>query len=123
MPRVLNPKDPKEKGKLRRMRVWQEISGLSIDDLEGPVVEVMERLQKMCMDATLAKWKDVEFRHESNYDEGWYELWGTRMETNAEMHYRFGNIRRRKARAKEKKAAEAAISEVRRKAKSKEGGK
>lgn len=93
-----------DKNKLKRMRVEKRIDrhlGLS-----GPVHKVLENITKMHMEAALKGWKDIKIVHVGDYDDSWYELHGTRMETDAEMKHRFARIRREKASAAEKKAVE-----------------
>lgn len=92
-------------GKLKRMRVWDKIKiPDDIDfDLEGPVFEVIERLRELHLRASINGWKEIRLVHESNYDEGWYELHGTRMETDKEMRRRFEFVRKRRAKAPKRK--------------------
>lgn len=85
----------------------KQIGSQNIDeDLEGPIHEVMENISKLQMRASLKGWKDIKVVHEGDYDSCWFELWGTRMETNAEMKRRFASVRRRRENAAERAALE-----------------
>jgi hypothetical protein len=55
------------------------------------------------MDAATKGWKEIRLVHEGDYDGSWYELHGTRLETDKEMRRRFAKIRKQRAKTPKKK--------------------
>lgn len=92
-----------DKNKLKRVRVYDCIKDRLDEELEGPIVEVYEKLQKVQMGATLKGWKDIVVVKDGDYDDAWHELHGTRKETDAEMRRRFAKIRKYRAKNPKKK--------------------
>ena len=99
------PKRPAEDAtKLKRIRVWDRIDEYGIDgELQGLVKDVLENITKLHMDAATKGWKEIRLVHEGDYDSCWYELHGTRLETDVEMRRRFAKIRKKRAKAPKKK--------------------
>lgn len=102
MKRPANEEDAK---KLKRIRVWDRIKiPDTMDfDFEGPVLEVAERITKLNIYASIKGWKEIRIVQEGNYDDTWYELHGTRLETDKEMRKRFDHVRRMRVRFPKKK--------------------
>lgn len=101
----LRPAVEADKNKLKRMRVWNRIYDRNeLDEqFEGPTVTVIENIQRLHMKAAIKGWNDIKIVHESDYDDAWYEMHGTRLETDVEMRRRFAKIRKYRAKHPKKK--------------------
>ena len=75
---------------------------VGFDVIEGSVMDIMKSLTDLETQAINAGYKDIRFEYYSDWDDYSYEMYGTRLETDAEHKKRL--LKSRGARAKKKQA-------------------